>query len=238
MVEMHSHILYGVDDGPKDAATMYRLLQQAADTGVDHVICTSHITPGYTPFPQDKYLAHFHEAEDWCKQHAPNIHLHIGSEILYTESTGRLLDEGFVPSLDQTMFVLVEFMPESSLNEIRHAIEDLGSHGYEVIIAHVERYVHLHSLKILRKLKEDCGCFCQMNSRTVWNTKENFLQRHYINHLLDSDLIDFVSSDAHSPDHRPLSIDKAFDFLKDKYGSDKATALCGGNISRLLQLDE
>lgn len=238
MVEMHSHILYGVDDGPKDASTMHRLLKQAADIGVDHVICTSHITPGYTKFPQDEYLAHLQEAKDWCQKNAPKLQLHIGSEILYTESTCRLLDEGFVPSLDQTMFVLVEFMPESSLNEIRHALEDLGAHGYEVVIAHVERYVHLHSIATLKALKEECGCYYQMNSRTVYNTKDHFLNRLHTEKLLKSDLIDFVSSDAHSPDHRPMSLDKAYAYLKDKFGPDKATALCGGNISRLLQLDE
>ena len=236
--ELHSHVIYGIDDGAKSPESMYALLQQASDTGVNHLICTSHITPGYSKFPQETYLSHFSEAESWCKQHTPKLHLHIGSEILYTESTGRLLDEGYVPSLDQTMYILVEFMPESTETEIRNAIEDLGSKGYEVIIAHVERYVHLHSLKTLRKLKQDCGCYYQINSRTVWNTKENFLQRHHINRLLDSDLIDFVSSDAHSPNHRPMSLDKAYAFLKEKYGLDKANALCGANINRLLQLDE
>ena len=238
MVEMHSHVIYGVDDGAKDLSSMYTLLRQASDTGVHHLICTSHITPGYEKFPQETYLEHLEEAKAWCEKNAPAMKLHIGSEILYTESTGRMLDEGYVPSLDQTMTVLVEFMPEASESEIRHALEDLGSRGYKVILAHVERYVHLNRIRQLKDLKDECGCCYQMNARTVHNTKDHLLRRMHTLKILDSGLIDFISSDAHSPEHRPMSLDKAYDFLRSRYGADRADDLCGGNICRLLHLED
>ncbi len=238
MVEMHAHVIWGVDDGPKTPDAMFQLLRQAAGAGADHLICTSHITPGYARFPREAYLGHFQQARDWCAANAPDLTLHTGSEILYTESAGRLLEEGAVPTLDGTRAVLVEFLPESSLSAIRGALEDLGSRGYQVILAHVERYVHLQSLKTLRDLKETCGCLCQMNSRTVWDARENLLRRHHIRRLLDGDLVDFVSSDAHSPDRRPVSLDRAYEALRQKSGPEKAAALCGGNIARLLRWGE
>ena len=57
MTELHSHVIYGIDDGAKSPDSMYALLEQASDTGVNHLICTSHITPGYNKFPQETYLS-------------------------------------------------------------------------------------------------------------------------------------------------------------------------------------
>ena len=56
LIEMHSHVIRNVDDGPQDNAHMFALLAQAASQGTRHLICTSHITPGYKPFPNTAYL--------------------------------------------------------------------------------------------------------------------------------------------------------------------------------------
>ena len=237
LIEMHAHVIRNVDDGPKDNDHMFALLRQAADTGVTHLICTSHITPGYNPFPNTEYLTGLREATAWCNQNAPTLKLHIGSEILYTESTSRLLDEGYVPSLDQTMTILVEFLPTTTEKEIRNALQDLGSHGYTVILAHVERYPHIHSLSTLESLKNDYGCFYQMNSRTILD-QQNFLHRsHHTKKLLDHNLIDFVSSDAHGAHTRPMCLKQAHTYLATHYGQQKADALCGQNIQALLKLE-
>lgn len=237
LIEMHAHVIRNVDDGPKDNDHMYALLRQAADTGVTHLICTSHITPGYQPFPNQEYLTGLQEAISWCKKNAPNMKLHIGSEILYTESTSRLLDEGYVPSLDQTMTVLVEFPPQATEQQIRNALQDLGSHGYTVILAHVERYIHLHKLSTMESIKQDYGCFYQMNSRTVLSQNELLHRSLHTKKLLDHNLIDFISSDAHGAHTRPMCLNQAHDYLVTHYSQQQADALCGTNIQSLLKLE-
>ena len=238
LIEMHSHVIRNVDDGPQDNTHMFALLAQAASQGTRHLICTSHITPGYKPFPNTEYLTGLQEATAWCVQNAPTLKLHIGSEILYTESTSRLLDEGYVPSLDQTMTVLVEFLPTASEKEIRNALQDLGTHGYTTVLAHVERYAHLHSLSTMASLKQEYGCYYQMNSRTVLSQKDFLHRSLWTKKLLDHHLIDFVSSDAHGAHTRPMCLNEAHEYLASHYSKQEADALCGNNIHALLKLED
>ena len=70
-VEMHSHVVYGVDDGAQSYDVMMGLLTQAANDGVSHIICTPHIAPGMKPFPFDTFYQHLDEGKKWCAVHAP-----------------------------------------------------------------------------------------------------------------------------------------------------------------------
>ena len=54
MTDIHSHLIWGVDDGAETKEQTFRLLDRAAADGIDRVICTPHITPGIQPFPREK----------------------------------------------------------------------------------------------------------------------------------------------------------------------------------------
>ena len=237
LVEMHSHLLYGVDDGAQTYDEMTALLRQAAENRISHIVCTSHITPGYKRFPAEDYLAHFAEGQRWCQENNPDMQLHIGSEIFYTEHTARLLNDGTVPSLGQTMAVLVEFHPTIKEKEIFDAAENLGRNGYRIVIAHVERYENLNRMERIRQLRDDLQCMIQMNSRSVLNSRKGLLGRHLERKLLDEGLVDFVSSDAHSAVSRPICLKQAHRFLMDHYDSRYADELCGENYIRFIGVD-
>lgn len=236
LVEMHSHVIYGVDDGAQTYETMVGLLQQAVDSGVRHLVCTSHITPGFKEFPMDAYQRRLGEAQKWCRENAPELQLHTGSEVLYTKHASRLLGEGQVPTLNRTKLVLMEFFPDAKEKEIFDAVTDIGAYGYRVVLAHVERYEALRKRSQIEQLKDECGCYIQMNSRTVMGEHVGFFQRRWHRELLKHELIDFVSSDAHSLGHRPICLAEAHQVLTEQYGQAYADRLCGGNAASMLGL--
>lgn len=234
-VELHQHVIYGVDDGPRDAAGMHRMLRLAAEQGVEHLIATPHATPGRERFPTEDYLARVAEARDWCAGQGLPLRIHTGCEVLYTDEAPRLLHEGYLPTMAETWVVLVEFFPTDPLEHICQALRRLGNEGFTVIMAHVERYRALQSIRNVEMLRDDYPVRMQMNCNTVL-TRKGFLTDRWTRRMLEAGYIDFVASDAHNTSSRPCTLKVCWEALAARYGRDTADALCGGNQRRLLML--
>ena len=117
MIDIHHHLLYGLDDGPADVETMQQMLKVASGEGVHTLIATPHIAPGIKPFPLDVSYVRLSEAQNICDTLALDIHVLPGAEILYTHQTARYLTEGRIPTLGGTNKVLIEFQENVTLRD-------------------------------------------------------------------------------------------------------------------------
>lgn len=234
-VDLHHHLIYGVDDGAKSLEDMQKMILRAALEGVTELVCTSHITPGYQPFPIDKYQAHMDEARAFITEQGLNLRLYTGSEILYTESSARLVREGRVPTLAGKDVVLVEFTPDMTYRQLAEAATGFGMAGYEVIFAHVERYDALRNMKNVRALREEYGVFMQMNANTV-TSKKGFFTERWVRHMLEGGYIDCIATDAHNLTSRPCGMRVCHERLQQRLGQDMADELCGGFQRSILEL--
>lgn len=233
-VDLHHHLIYGVDDGARSLEHMQKMILRAVDEGVTDLVCTSHVTPGHAPFPGEVYLAHMEEANAFIAEKGLNLTLHTGCEILYTEASARLLREGQIPTLAFTDAVLVEFTPDMTFHQLTEAATSLGTAGYDVIFAHVERYDALrNNLKNVRALRDDFGVYMQMNANTV-TTKKGFFTERWVRHMLEEGYIDCVATDAHNTSFRPCNLRVCHEMLCGRYGLEVAKDLCGGFQRRLL----
>ena len=232
MADMHTHIIWGVDDGAATREETIAMLRREADDGVTDVFCTSHIAPGYQPFPSREYADHLAEARAWCMENLSGLRLHPGSEIFWTEHTLRMLDEGKVPTLAGTRWVLVEYNPDESEKNILDSVRELARHGYRAVIAHAERYEALrYKTQRLRGLKEETGALVQMNGRTVAALRDRKLLRPWPLVMLREGLVDRVASDAHNMDMRCPCMGEATAWLAGHLGPEAADALCGGILT-------
>jgi len=234
-VDIHHHLIYGVDDGPRSFEDMQKMILRAVSENVGDIVCTSHATPGGRPFPADDYIAHMEEARKWCADEGLAIRLHNGCEVLYTDSSAHLLKEGHFPSLADTWNVLVEFTPETEFKRLCDAARSIGNAGFNVIFAHVERYQALRNLNHVKELRDEYGVYMQMNANTVVGKKGFFFDR-WVRHMLDEGFIDCVATDSHNVTSRACNMRICFEMLKERYGREVADEMCGGFQRNLLGL--
>ena len=235
MVDMHCHVVWGIDDGARTEEDTRAMLRLAAENRVGDLVCTSHITPGEAPFPRERYDDHLARAQAFCDSEGLGLTLHPGSEILYTDQTPRLVREGKVPLLNGKHAVLVEFWYDAPYRTMCEAARLLGNEGMLVIFAHIERYKETRSVRHVEELRGEYGVYTQVNARTIAE-KQGFMTDRWKRKLLDADLIDLVSSDAHNVTSRPCNVLKAWEALSATHGSETADRLCGGCAREILSL--
>lgn len=230
LIDIHEHLLYGMDDGPKKRSGMYRMLEQAAGQGVAEIVATPHVTPGVRSFDRAQYQKALQEARDYCLKQGLEITIHEGAEILYTDQACRLLVKGDLPTMAGSDCVLVEFSPDVRYEALCEALSRLLSHGYRPILAHVERY---RCLVIwpprAEKLKKDMEVFFQVNCSTVIEGK-GFLVRRFVDRMMRGELIDALASDAHGTSSRPNRLRRAWVIARKKYGAAYARRLVSGEM--------
>lgn len=229
-VDIHHHLAYGVDDGPKSFKQMQKMLQYAAEQGIGTIIATPHATPGVHRFHLDEYRRALAEARAYCIQEGLEIEILEGCEVLYTDQAPRLLGERQLPTLNGTDFVLVEFSPDIKFSKLREALDCLVCEGFRPVIAHVERYDCLtHRPSRAEKLKEELGVKLQVNCASIIR-KKGWHVRHFVKRMLENQLIDALGTDAHNVDSRAANMKEAYGIVKKKYGGKYAKRLTNGSF--------
>ena len=187
MIDIHTHILYGVDDGSQDFETSKLLIEEEIKNNVDIVILTPHQNQESKNKEEliNKFESFKKEFSDY------NISFYLGSEIYYYSGMIDDLKNNKLLTINNTNYVLVEFSTEIE-TDIANIVYDLKINGFIPIIAHIERYPYL-DLKSYDEIKKNGGLI-QINSKSF----ERKIYNKKIKYLLKKDLVDFISSDCHN----------------------------------------
>ncbi len=215
--DIHSHVIWGVDDGAEQKAETFRMLEEAVEDGIGRIICTPHVTPGVYEFPEATFQAHFREATEYIARENLPLQLYRGAEILYTDYTPRLLREKQVATLAGTNYALIEFSPTDSKDHIFDALQKVSSAGFIPVLAHMERYPSIGKIDLVRELKNRFRVLMQVNARTL-TRKIPFFRRKFFDSLFTEELIDFVATDTHAMPGRETCLTEGMSSLKHKYG--------------------
>jgi protein-tyrosine phosphatase len=135
MIDIHTHILPGVDDGSTDLENSLNMLRQAHEQGVTHLVLTPHSILNSRSFlPKSELSAWFTRLVEAAKD-IP-IHLYLGSEIFYTDKVIGKLSSGELQTFAGSKYLLIEFSmrEESDLDEILYNIR---AKGFKPILAHL-----------------------------------------------------------------------------------------------------
>ena len=223
--DLHQHVLWGMDDGPRTPAEMEALLAQDQDNGIRRVYATSHAYPAVRPFDLARYRERLEEANALCRSRSWPLCLLPGCEIYYCSAVPDELAAGRLPTLGGSRRVLIEFDPKVSVSEIGEASNRLYLAGFEPILAHVERYSCLvRSPGHAMELREECGLLYQMNCDTIlrphWGRERRFVRK-----LLEARAIDVVATDAHDTVRRPVRMQEAYRQVLREQGREYADQL-------------
>ncbi len=230
--DIHSHVIWGVDDGAETEEETIRMLQEAAADGIGTIVCTPHVTPGVYEFPEERFQRHFREAEQYIEEQQLPLKLLQGAEILYTDNTPRLLREGKILTLAGSRYVLIEFSPTDSKDHIFSAIQKIAGTGMIPVIAHMERYPAIGKTEEARELKRRYGAMIQINARSV-TRKQPFFRRKFFDALFREGICDFIATDTHAMEGRGTCMIQGMEAIRTKYGEETVRRLSeNANIFR------
>lgn len=223
-IDIHSHILPGVDDGSDSFEMSMRMLRCAADDGISGIILTPHNKPGRRHRHFSEIMSRVESMQKMMSEDSVNVKLYIGSELYYRNSLLEELENDMAGTLGSSRYVLVEFNPSEDYDYIRNGIYSLLTGGYYPILAHAERYGNVCAGKSRIDDLVEMGCYIQVNSGSVMG-KAGAKVKRFVRTMLKQRQVHFVATDAHDMGERaPLLSDCAY-FIHKKYGGDYSQQL-------------
>ena len=221
MIDIHTHILPGVDDGAEDIYDSIEMASLAYEYGTKVIVATPHCNiPGeYDNYFGSEYIRTFQKTKEIIQRERPGITLLAGMEVFATEDLPRLLTEGKVFPINRSRYVLMEFdfgEDPDFADEVLRQVKEVQA---VPLIAHAERYEFVQDdPRIVYRWKK-MGYEVQVN-------KGSFLgrfggdARRTAYELLNHNLVTAVASDAHSPIRRTTCMADAYDYLSEEYSSE------------------
>lgn len=201
-VDMHSHLVPGIDDGVKTLDDTLIVLSRMKQMGYRKVITTPHINFDYYPNTREGILRGFGAVQEMADRLDLGLELGVAAEYFVDEHFLSLLAKKELMPIHEN-YVLIEFPFMHKPNNVQHILFDLQSNGYIPVVAHFERYLYWHNqFEVVYQLKE-WGGKIQMNLNSISGhySKEIKVQAEK---LIRSGVIDFVASDCHRIEHVQL----------------------------------
>lgn len=239
MIDIHAHILPGLDDG---AANMYTSLEMAAlavESGVEVIVATPHsVEPGREKNYWSPKLAQ--AIRDFRRElERAGIPLIVapGMEILGTPEVPGLLAERRLIGLNDSRYPLIEFAFFDFASESTEILEEILAQGMRPVVAHPERYRYVQEDPRLLNLWVEMGCLLQVNKGSLLGRFGRREQRLALE-LVDRGFAHVVASDAHSHDRRTTWMGEVREVLREEFSPETAERLLEGHPLALLRDEE
>ena len=197
MRDIHSHILPGVEDGARDLDESLAMIEAAKAAGVTSVVCTPHVRDPYFDYEA------MWDAYDALVAAAGGFPLQMGFEVNHD----KFMDLGWAwvdylhfDGSDEFLLELSSRATEVEFSTYERTIFELQARGYEVIIAHPERYRAVQRDASVAERLARMGCKLQASADYVDGGRLG-RERRPADKLFSEGLYDFIASDAHYPAH-------------------------------------
>ncbi|WP_394772595.1 tyrosine-protein phosphatase [Mucilaginibacter sp.] len=197
MVDMHSHILPGIDDGAQNPQESIFLIKQMMDVGIKKFIATPHIMVDYYRNTAETINAALDLLKAELKKENIDVEVQAAAEHYFDETFEARVDENKLMIMGDN-YVLFEFSFVNQPPNTIPVISKLRNAGYKPILAHPERYPYM-DIDQLRVLHE-WGVDFQLNTISLTGYY-GAGARKIAEEMIDNQLIDFISSDMHHPRH-------------------------------------
>jgi len=228
MVDLHHHLLPGLDDGPKDIETSLAMARMAAADGITHIVATPHANTRY-PFTPARNSELIEEIRQTLRQEGVSITLGLGCDFhLSYENIQDALAHPTKYALNGTEYVLIELPDYIIPPRLDDSIYELRLAGIVPVLTHPERNPALQ--KNTARLAEwlRTGMLVQITTSSVLGQMGSTAER-MAHRLLADRWVHFLATDAHNLDQRPPKMRAAYDLVAKKYGAAYAERICVEN---------
>ena len=232
-VDIHTHILPGVDDGALNMDEALELVRMARMNGTAHLVLTPHYRGRWRSNTPQLLRRQFDQLVALAKEAVPDMTLYLGNEAAIEREVGDKVAEGRILPLHNSRYVLLEFSYDTSRIQMVDGVMGVIGSGYTPVIAHAERYRIIQKDKKLAGDLLEVGALIQLNADSIMG-KCGLGIKGTCGRLLRKGMVQLVASDAHDPKERPPLLKDCYAHVCKRYGRDYADAIFRENALALL----
>lgn len=214
MVDLHSHIIWDIDDGAKSKDMTLNMLKIAEANGTRKIVATPHFYRGVWEVHSHEVEKRIEDVKTLAKENNIDIEIYSGQEVYYSENILEYYNEGLISTINNSRYMLIEFpMKEFNMSEAVDNIYELQLKGIVPVMAHPERYRQFIKNPILinKFIKE--GFLFQLNAGSLVNHFGKEV-RKTAEIFLKNNLYSFIGSDGHRDEKRDTNLKAGMDVIK------------------------
>lgn len=220
MIDLHCHLLPGIDDGPKTMAQALDMARYAVEQGIGRCVVTPHIEPGCYDNDKASISKVFAAYKEQLEYYDISLQIGMAAEVRICAELPQMILEEKIPFLGQWQgrnVLLLEFPHQHITLGADNLIRWLCDKDIQPVIAHPERNQTL--IRQPDKLKPflESGCLMQITAGSITGVFGTDSQR-YAMRLIDEGYATLIASDAHNLQKRPPSLRKAWEYLMPSIG--------------------
>ena len=236
MIDIHCHMLPGVDDGSDSMDTSLLMASMAAESGVETVIVTPHCNiPGEAAnYPSRELLGRFMALRETIDAAKIPLRILAGAEVFCTADIAELIRAKKLLTLASSRYRLVEFAFNEDSIEMNSRLEQIFAEGLTPVIAHPERYNAVQRDRTLPERWFASGYVLQVNKDSIFGGLGQRAQRT-AEFILSQGLAHIAASDAHSTYSRNPELARLREHISLNYSEDYARILLEEKTRRIME---
>lgn len=236
MIDIHCHMLPGVDDGSDSMDTSLLMASMAAESGVETVIVTPHCNiPGEAAnYPSRELLGRFMALRETIDAAKIPLRILAGAEVFCTADIAELIRAKKLLTLASSRYILVEFAFNEDSIEMNSCLEQIFAEGLTPVIAHPERYNAVQRDRTLPERWFASGYVLQVNKDSIFGGLGQRAKR-IAEFILSQGLAHIAASDAHSTCSRNPELARLHEHISLNYSEDYAQILLEENPKRIIE---
>ncbi len=203
-VDMHSHLLPGIDDGAQNLEDSISLIQHLQELGYRRFITTPHIYRDIYPNTPQTILPKLELVRKELVERNINVELHAAAEYFCDEAFEQYIEEKSLLTLGKKNHVLFEISFDEENANLGRAIFNMHLNGYKPILAHPERYDYWHNNFSKYESMLDKDVLLQININSLTG-QYGAMTKHIAEKLIDLNMVSFIGTDCHHMGHIDLT---------------------------------
>jgi protein-tyrosine phosphatase len=232
MIDIHSHILYGLDDGAKTLEDSISMINMSYNEGIRAIIATPHYHEFFR-YETEQMESRFQVILEKFSEEKPEMKFYLGNECYLDENLLKALSKKKCKTLAGSPYVLIEINYYTPTQMAKMMLIDIIKSGYIPIIAHCERLLgNRDDLFKISELKA-IGCLFQINASVILKPQKWWLMR-WIFSSLKNHTINFIASDSHDVIYRKPTLMEAYNIVHKKAGIEIANDVFCTNAQKII----
>jgi protein-tyrosine phosphatase len=233
MIDLHCHLLPGIDDGSADLSTSLAMARAAVADGIRVIACTPHIYPGLYENTADGIRAATRRLARTLREHDIDLSLVCGADTHLVPGLSSRLRDGSVPTLNDSRYFLLEPPHHVAPPRFEASVFELMTAGYVPVITHPERLSWIENHYSVMERLVQRGVWMQVTAGSLAG-RFGKRPRYWGERMLSEGLVHLLATDSHDSRKRPPRLAEGRDLAARRIGETQAALLVNGRPRAIL----